>query len=819
MTSFLNDLRFGLRTLAKNPGFAALAILTLAIGIGLNTAIFSVVNAFLFRPMPVHAPEELAGVYNYEPGGFITHTPLAFPDFQDFRESNQSFSQIFGYAAVPLALDRGDDNRLITGEIVTENYFETLGINPVIGRVFSSGEGSTPGSDPEVVLSSAAWNSQFGRNPAVIGSTIRLDGTPFTIIGVAPPSYRGMYRGMESEMWIPMGMYGSIHFGSDELHNRDGRWLFAMGRLKPGRTVAQAQADLQVIAKRLKTKFPLTNKNRNVALFPANEVKILPGVDRVLYASSAVLMAIVSLVLLIACANVANMMVARATARRREIAVRLPMGAGRARLCRQLLTESMLIALPGGGLGQLAAVWSNRMLNAFRLPIPVKLALGLSVDYRVLAFTLGVSLITAVIFGLAPALRMSRTDLAETLKEEGSATPGRKQKRRLHGALVVAQVSLSLVVLICAGLSVRSMWNAGRIDPGFDPAGVVDASFDVSMRGLTPEQGAEFYKQLRQRADSLPGVISTAYASNVPLSFEIRDTEATAEGKNQSLEPRQWPAVDNATVGSNYFATMRVGLVEGREFSERDTSSAPRVAVINQTLARQFWPNEDAIGKRLRISGDKENMYQVIGVVRDGKYRTLGEDARPYLYLSLLQRYEAGQRLLVRTAGDPRALLPVLRQEAKQLDPRVPILGLQTLQETTSVSLLLPKTGAALFGLFGLIGAVLASVGIYAVVSFTAGQRTREIGIRMSLGAQRRDVLKLVLGDGMRLTLIGVAIGLAITVAFTRLLSAILFGIRPTDALTLAGVSLLFLAVALLAGAIPARRAARVDPLVALRHD
>ncbi|MGH8281838.1 MAG: ABC transporter permease, partial [Gammaproteobacteria bacterium] len=577
MRSFLQDLRFGLRLLVKTPGFAVIAILTLAIGIGLNTSIFSVVNAMLFRPMPVHSPQELVGIYNYEPGEFITHAPLAYPDYVDFRDANHSFSGMLGYALRPMALDRGDDNQSVMGEVVTENYFQTLGISPLLGRVFNSSEGRVPGSDPIVVLSAATWKSRFGGNPAVIGTTIRVDGTLFTIIGVAPESFQGLSRGIAAELWVPMGMDTAVHGGSDELHNRGGRWMFAMGRLKPGVALPQAQADLRTIAARLQQEYPTTNKDRNAGLLMASDVKILPGVDKVLYATSAVLMVIVGLVLLIACANVANMMLARATARRREIAVRLAMGAGRWRLCRQLLTESLLIALPGGALGLLAAAWSNGMLNSFSLPLPVRLALGLSLDLRVLLFTVLVSVLTAVAFGLAPALRVSRTDLAVTLKEEGSATSGTREKRRLHGALVVAQVSLSLLVLICAGLSVRSMWNASRIDPGFEAAGVVDASFNAGMRGDTPAQGAVFYQQLKQRVESLPGVTSAAYSNAVPLSFEIRDTEAIADGK-QAVPRKQWPDVDTCNVGPGYFATMHIALLMGREFSDHDTESTPRVA-------------------------------------------------------------------------------------------------------------------------------------------------------------------------------------------------------------------------------------------------
>ena len=817
MGTLLQDLRYGMRMLAKSPGFAVMAVVTLAIGIGLNTAIFSVVNGILFRPLPVRAPDELVNVYNTAPpGGLVTHEPLAFPDFADFRDQSHCFSGLIGYDLIPLVLEGGDESQTVTAEMVTENYFQTLGVRPMLGRGFLPEHDRTPGSDPEVVLSAAAWKGRFGGDANIIGRTIHLNGVAMTVVGVAPAEFTGLVRGIGSEMWVPMMMRSALHMG-DGLTNRGSRWMFSIGRLKPGVSLGQAQAEVEAIARRLQQEYPDSNKERNAGLVATKDVKILPGLDRVLYTVSAVLMCVVGLVLVIACANVASMMLARAAGRRKEMAVRLALGAKRARLCRQLLTESLLLAVPGGGLGLLAAGWTNRWLNAFQLPVPVRFALGLSLDTRVMMFTLVVSVLTAVLFGLAPGLRSSRTDLAVTLKDESANASSTREKRRLHQGLVVGQVALSLVLLICAGLSVRSLENASRINPGFDEKGVATARFDAGLRGDSPQAGAQFYEQLKARVRTLPGVESVAYADMVPLSFEVRTISATARG-NDTVPEKQWPEVDSATVGPGYFETMRIALLRGRGFADTDTPESERVAVVNESLARRFWPGKDPIGQQLRVEEEK-GYYQVVGVAADGKYRTLGEHPRSYLYLSLTQKYVSGVALLVRTGGDPHAMLPLVRQQAREIDEHMPVLQLQTLEETTAVSLLLPRAGAGLFGLFGLIGVALAAVGIYGVTAFAASQRTQEIGIRMAMGAQRSDILRLMLGQGARLTLAGIGIGLAGAVGFTRVLGAILYGIAPTDLPTLGGVSIVFLAISWLACYVPARRATRLDPLVALRRE
>jgi predicted permease len=574
--------------------------------------------------------------------------------------------------------------------------------------------------------------------------------------------------------------------------------------------------ELQAIASHLQLEYPKTNKGRAVALLPASDVKFIPGVDRVISLASAVLMTLVAIVLLIACVNVANMMLARAAGRRREIAVRLALGANRTRLARQLFTESLLLALPGGALGLLLVLWSNRAVNSFRLPLPIELSLGLAIDARVVVFTMGAAVLTVLLFGLAPVLQASRTDLATVLKDDSATASGGRAKRRLSSILVVAQVALSLFLLIGAGLSVRSMRNAAQIDPGFTPAGVAVAEIDVALRGYTPVEGVTFYRRLSDRVRQLPGVQSVGYGSHAPLSFEIRDTRMALEGQDATDE-KSWPSVDTATVGPGYFETLRISVVRGRTFTEYDTPESSKVVVINEAMARQFWPGGDALGKRLRFKGE-QGYYQVVGIVRNGKYRTLGEDPRSYLYKPLLQSYESSQMLFARAAGNLPTLLPAIRAEVRALDERVTLIRLQTLAETTSTSLLLPRIGIVVFGLFGLLGLVLATVGIYGVISYATSQRTQEIGIRMALGAERRQIFRLVLGQGLYLTLIGVGVGLGAAFALTRGIAVVLYGVSPTDAATFTSVSVLFLMVALLAAYVPARRATRVDPLRALRY-
>ncbi|MGH9817253.1 MAG: ABC transporter permease, partial [Candidatus Acidiferrales bacterium] len=574
METLWHDVKYGARMLAKNPAFTAVAVITLALGIGLNSAIFSLVNAVLFKPLPVEQPDELATVWNTGTVGMLTHQPMAFLDYAELRDTNRTFESLAAYALAPLALERGDESEMVIGQIVTENYFHTLGVRAAIGRTFRPEESRQRGANPYVVLNYSAWQRRFGGDPGIVGKTMRVNGQAFTVVGVAQQGFDGVIRGLPPELWVPMMMSPvlrstvgvNIQEGAppqnnadDRLDRRGSRWLWVMGRLKPGVTVAQAEADLRALNQRLREQYPDTNKERVVGVLPASEVKLLPGVDKALYATSFVVMGFVALVLLIASANVANMLLARATARRREVAVRLSLGASRGRLVRQLFTESLLLGAAGGAAGLLLAWWSNQLLNALpmHLPLPVKVGLGLALDVRVFAFTFIAAVVTATLFGLAPALQSTKADLVTALKEEGRGTTG--GRKRLSSALVVAQVAVSLVLLIAAGLSVRSAANAQHMNPGFDADGVVMASFATELRGYSAEQSEAFYTQMVQRLRAMPGVESVGIASHIPLTFAINVDGIAAEGQ-EPADGMAWPEVDGGFASAGYFETLRIPL-------------------------------------------------------------------------------------------------------------------------------------------------------------------------------------------------------------------------------------------------------------------
>ena len=816
----VHDLRYAARTLRKNPGFTTVAVLTLALSIGANTAIFSVVNAVLFRPLPVNAPHELVNVYNSSPGEMFEHAPLSYPDYIDFRDNNKTLAGLLGFAPNFLALERNNESEMITAEAVSSNYFDVLGVKPVLGRTFEAGQDRVAGAYPVVVLSYTAWQRKFNSDPAIEGKTVRINGSLLTVIGVAPRDFFGLMRGLSPGLWVPLSMDPTLHMG-DPLEERGSQWLFVTGRVKPGNSAAQAQSELKTIADRLAHQYPKSNKDRTTNIVPTSQVKIMPEVDSALYGTSYVVLAFVGLILLIACANIAGMLLARASVRRKEIALRLALGAGRFRLIRQLLTESLLLSLSGGALGLLLTILFDktvsRALQEMHLVVPIQVGLGLTLDVRVFAFTLIAVSGATLLFGLVPAFKASGVTLGSALKEEAGSAGGSRSKHRTLKILVVGQVAISLLLLICAGLSLRSMRNALRVDPGFKPDGVLTASFYPSLVGIKDTQANAFYDELTKRIRSLPGVESVGLADRLPLTFVIQVVSCAPQGKD-TVPREQWQSVDRSGVSPGYFQTMRIPILRGREFTEQDTSSSPRVVIVNQALANLFWRGQDPIDQKVGFGAD-EKYYEVVGIARDGKYRTLGEQARPFVYWPVQQQGNPDLTLVARVAGDPRPVFTALRESARQIESRVPVMQLQSLEDKISVSLLLPRAGASLFGLLGLLGLVLASVGLYGVIAYTASQRTHEIGIRMALGARPREILQLILRQGVILALVGVAAGLSAALAMTRLLAVMLYGISATDAETFVGISLFLLLIALVASYIPARRAMRVDPMVALRYE
>lgn len=814
------DLRFAFRMLRKSTSFSVIAVFTLGLGIGANTSIFTVINAILFRPLPVESPRQLVNVYNSSSGEILDHLPLAYPDYLDYRDNSKTLLGLVGFAPNFLALDNQGESEMITAEAVSTNYFDVLGVRPSLGRTFDDSKDFAASSYPAIVLSYNTWQRKFGADPATIGKLVHLNGNLVTIIGVAPPNFSGLLRGLSPGLWLPVSMDPVLHLG-DPVQDRGSQWLFVTGRLKPGVTSGQAQAELKTIAERLALQYPNSNKNRGAIVIPTNQVKILPEIDGALYAASFVVLAFVGLILLIACANIAGMLLARASVRKKEITLRLALGASRPRLIRQLLTESLLLSLFGGGLSLLLSAVFDRMLSSaldgLHLVVPVQIGLGLTLDIRVFAFTLVVVTFATLLFGFVPAFRASRVSLSSALNEESGAAGGGRSKHRALKLLVVGQVATSLLLLICAGLSLRSMKNAFRVDPGFKPEGVITASFFPSFAGLNVHQARNYYDELTSRVAQFPGVQSVSLAERLPLTFVIQVTTCAPQSKDTGPSDK-WQSVDRSGVGAGYFRTMQIPILRGREFSEQDNASSPLVVIVNQTLANLFWPGQDPIGKKVRFGSD-DKYSEVVGVARDGKYRTLGELPRPYIYRPAIQQGNPDLTLVARVYGDTRPAFAAIRDYARQLDSQIPVMQLQPLEDKTSVSLLLPRTGAALFGMLGLLGLVLAAVGLYGVIAYTASQRTREIGIRMALGAKPREILRLILGQGLALTLVGIGFGLAAAFAATRLLSIMLYGISPTDALTFVEISLFLLLIALTASFIPARRAMRLDPMVALRHE
>lgn len=823
MTFLAHDLRCAVRQLRASPGFAAAAVAILALGIGFNSAVFSLVNATLFRPLPVRAPQDLVAIYTASPGEFMAASPLSAPDYLDLARAAEGFSALFAYCYAPMALEHGDESRLVLGVRATAGYFSTLGLEPALGRFFGAESAaaaaeSVPGD--EAVLSYLAWRRRFGADPQVVGQTLRLNGRIHTVVGVAPPGFFGLARGAAPEVWVPLDLAGAERAPRD---GRQLRWLWAMGRRAPGVRFAELQGEIEALAARLREERP--GAAEELLAVPANRVRILPGLDAKLGAASTAVMGVVGLVLLIASTNVASLVLARALSRCREVATRRALGAGTAAVARQLMAESLLLALLGGGLGLGLAWLSNQALAALRLPLPVDLALGLALDGRVVLFTLAASTLTALAFGLAPALTAARGDLAGMLR--GGASAGSRSQRRLGGLLVVAQVALSLVLLVDAGLAARSLANAHRVDPGFDPSGVVVATFAPRLQGYSRVETEDFFARLTEKVGSLPGIESVALASHLPLTVEIRFDRFAAVPDEPSAGA--WPAVDSALASPGYFETLRIPVLRGRGFEDGDREGAPLVMVVNQSFAARFWPQGEALGQRLRMA-EGGATYEVVGVVRDGKYRTLGEAPRPFLWRALDQgRWSdlgdsgeittGSEALVTRTHGEAQAALGGVRRAIHEVDTQVALARLETLEDTLGLTLFLPRMAAVLFSVLGFIGLGLAALGIYGLMLYTAGQRRREIGVRMAVGADRGDILRLVLRQAMGLALAGIGAGLAMALATGRALGALLYGISPTDAPTLAAVALLVAAVALLASLLPARRAAGSSPLEALRGD
>ncbi|MBD0373379.1 MAG: ABC transporter permease [Pyrinomonadaceae bacterium] len=816
MTNLWQDIRFGFRMLMKTPGFTLIAIITMMLGIGANTTIFSVVNAILLRPLPVAQPERLVNLHATSPDGSSFHS-FSYPDYVDYRDQNAVFDGLTAYTINTYSLTTAGQSERIFGIVTSENFFTVMGIRPTAGRFYTAEDNRTETGEPVAVLSHGYWQRRFAGDPLIVGKTLTLNGHAYHVIGIAPPKFTGPRVAFAPDIYVPMWTQPlALPSLANFLNNRRAGSLEIVGRLKPGVTVEAAQANLSAIAQRIADEFPDTHRGKGVEVRPTNTG--LGQMQGAAIGFMSVLMAIVSLVLLIACANVAGLLLSRSAVRRKEIAIRLAMGASRSRIVRQLLTESVLLFIIGGAAGLLLAAWFTDLLLAFKPPVPFTIEIDLGFDWRVLGFTLLVSLITGIVFGLAPALQASRADVLPALKDETAG--GGFQRSRLRSIFVISQVAVSLVLLVSTGLFLRSLQKARSLDPGFNPENVLNVGFDLSIQGYDETRGQQFYNQVLERVRALPGVEAAAFARNVPLTGSNMELGINLEGREPPQGSRSFHT-DFNVVGPKYFSALSINFLRGRDFDDRDKEVSTRVAVINETMARRFWPGEDAIGKRFFLGqlSDGEPV-EVVGVVRDGKYRTLGEDPRPYFYLTSAQEYQPQMTLHVRTApGNSANVLAGLRQEVDSIDRTIPFLDVMPLTRAIGVSLIPIKVASSVAGFFGLVGLILAGVGIFGIVSFSVSQRTREIGIRTALGAQPGDVLKLIIGQGMRLAIVGVFIGLLASVAVTRLLASLLYGISTTDAVTFIGVAVLLIFIALIASYIPARRATRVDPMTALRYE
>lgn len=805
------DLRYGARMLVKNPGFTLVAVLTLGLGIGANTAIFSLVNTVLLRPLPIAHPEQVVTLNFGTPGGGVFPL-IGYPEYKDYRDRNQSLAGLAAQGMAPVSLSYNGINERIWGSHVTGNYFSLLGVGAALGRVIAPEDDLTPGAHPVVMLSYQCWQKRFGADPQIIGQSVLISGRTYTVIGITPPEFRGTELAFTPELWFPMMMKPGLEMGSGPLKGRTSP-VSTIGRLKEGMSWAQAESDLNLIAAQIGREYPQTNKGQIVVLTqPGLFGAAMRGT---VLSFTAVAMGVVVLVLLLACTNLVNLLLARASERHREIAIRLAIGAGRARVLRQLLTESVLLALLGSALG-LALAYGAVAFARFRMPVLFGFTpIDLQIDWRVLVFTLALSLLTGILFGLLPGLQATRPDLIPALKNE--STIGGYRRSRLQNVLVVAQMSLSLVLLLCAGLVLRGLQRAQQIDPGFNPEQAVEVSFDPGLQQYDRVRGREFQRQVLERVRSLPGLQAAALTTHAPL------TSGESGGRGifiQGHEPKtatQAPIALTTSVSPDYFRTMETRLLQGRDFTAQDDAQSLPVAIVNETFARRFWPGENPLGKRFNFTTGK--WIEIVGVAQDGKYSSLAEQPVPFVYVPLAQNYESEVTLIARAAGDLNLLMAAIRNEIRGLDGNLPLYDARTMAEHMALPLFPARAAAATLGGFGALALLLAAVGVFGVMSYAVTQRTPEIGVRIALGANEQEIFKLVVGQGALLVGTGVVIGLGVAVLATRLLASLLYGVSALDPLTFVGVTALLTATAFLACYLPARRATKVDPMVALRQE
>jgi predicted permease len=819
LENFARDLRFGFRMLRKSPGVTVVVVTALALGVGANTAIFSVVNGFLLRPLPVPSPEQITVLAIQQEDAPAGSSGFSYPEFVDFRKQAITVNNIFGMVLGTVQVTANDLSEECSANYVSGNFFSALGLQPAAGRLYLPSEAETPGEPLLVVLGYGYWQKRFHGDPRVVGTQILVNGKFATIIGVGPRQFQGMYSIFETHVYLPMSAMIQEESASLFWYNRDRRRILAFGRLRPGISLREAQSSLDVITTRLARQYPAMDKWFTVRVIPEKSARPIAYANSFFVTVSGLFLVLAAFVLLLACMNVENILLARGSACQREMAIRAALGAGRGRLIRQMLTESVLLAILGGAAGIILGMWASRLISSIHLQ-SLPLHVNASFDWRVFAFAAASALLAGFVVGLLPAFRASSADVNSVLHQGGQRDTFGIHHPGFRNFLVVAQVAGSFTLLVVAGLFVRSLQKVQAFDLGFDPSHVLNVTLDPHQIGYDESRATAFYRELESRVRSVPGVQSVSLASYVPMGGFPNSRPISLEGRPPS-PGRQVRSVLSNSVDPPYFETMRITLLRGRIFTDADNESAPRVAIINQTMAARFWPREDSIGKRFSMDGDTGPFMEIIGVTANGKYKTISEDADPFFYVPLAQNFTSKLALQIRSLGPPEQLAAPVKEQIAQLAPNIAIVDIETMNQLLAgaFGFFAFRLAATLAAALGVIGLILAVVGVYGVASFAASQRTREMGIRMALGASSRDILNLIWLQGVRLVIAGVAIGIAAAWALTRAMTHLLAAISASDPVTYICVGIMLAAAALLACYIPVRRAMRVDPMVALRYE
>ena len=819
METFFQDVRYGLRMLRKSPAFTAIAVITLALGIGANTTIFSMVNSFLLRPLPVQDPGQITTLTMVQKAG-ATNNVFSVPEYRDVRsQSNNIFSDLLAYQFGMDGLNADGKTDRILSNYVSGNYFSMLGIKPTLGRLILPSEGEVMGADPVMVLSYSYWKTRFGGDPDIVGKKVVLDGHPITVVGVGPKDFYGIDWFLKCQAYLPLGMAFIDGYPMDFMTNRKTAMVFLYGRLRPGVTLNQAQATLDVAGQRLVQQYPDTYKNQSLRIFPELRARPQPDPNNTMLVLSGLFLGLATLVLLLACVNVANILLVRATVRAREMAIRAALGAARSRIVRQLVTESVVLALAGGAAGMLLGLWGSAYLSSMNIHFDIPMRFDFSFDWRIFGFALALALATGVVVGLIPALRASRQDLGTVLHEAGRGIVA--GRHRLRDVLVIAQVGGSLMLLIIAMLFTRSLGKAQQAELGFERNGIINFTMDPTEVGYHEDEGRAFYKSLLERVRALPGVESATTAAATPMGYIGGNDLVDIDGYQPPPGEAKTPVVYNI-VSTEYLQTLKMPLLRGRTIDERDTQTSPYAAVINEAMAKKFWPNSDPIGRYFKIGSEPQHSIQVVGLVKDTHVQTFTGTINPYFYLPFAQHYSGNslQTLQVRTSLAPANMIPQIEHVIESLAPTMPVFDVQTMTDALNTlnGLLRFQIAAGLATAMGLLGLILAVVGVYGVISYSASQRTHEIGVRMAIGAEPLDILKMIFRQGLFIVCVGLVVGTIGAFASARVLKTFLV-VSATDPVTYLLVVTGLTLIALFACYVPARRATRIDPMMALREE